>query len=487
MAHWFPFPFNELAGAQKALLELEAQDDARADLPVPNPTKSFWLDSTPGVNPLAKEGSEGALTTDADVCIVGSGITGVSTAYHLSRLLQGSTNGPLRVVILEARDFCSGATGRNGGHLTSRAFVEFSDFEKLYGREEAIKSIAIEDYTVRRLVELIKADDVANDVDLISSEHVHLAFTNEELAYGKADFAAAKAAGLNLDHVQWMDAEEMQAKYGAAYPGVKWPGNNVWPLKLVTHLFQSSQKDESKLSMNLHTHTPVTAVSARSPESSDPFARRWSVRTARGTISCGYVVHATNAYASYLLPHLHGPRGIIPARGQIIAVRADVSAEELTKTSYGGNQGFEYWFPMPAKLSEGKTDQPLVIMGGGREATGPRYETYTTDDSTLNPVVGKGLREFLPHVFPTKYAKGREPEMEWSGIMGFTAIGDPFVGPIGERFEGQYISAGYSGHGMPRAFSCAEVVAQMIVASLLGSEWAPPEWLPKRYLTWEKR
>lgn len=83
-------------------------------LPVESPTKSFWLD-TPGANPLAEQGSTGELTRDADVCVVGSGITGVSAAWHLSKLLGNSTarndsgeevQRQRSVVILEARRFC---------------------------------------------------------------------------------------------------------------------------------------------------------------------------------------------------------------------------------------------------------------------------------------------------------------------------------------------------------------------------------------------
>ena len=65
--------------------------------------------SAPGLNPLAREGSSGPLTTDADVCIIGSGITGVSVAYHLSELLKKDNeiqSDQLSVVIFEARDFC---------------------------------------------------------------------------------------------------------------------------------------------------------------------------------------------------------------------------------------------------------------------------------------------------------------------------------------------------------------------------------------------
>ena len=70
-------------------------------------TRCSYSEPASEVNPLAREGSEGMLTSGADVCIVGAGITGVSAAYHLARLrgASGDTE-PLSVVILEARDFC---------------------------------------------------------------------------------------------------------------------------------------------------------------------------------------------------------------------------------------------------------------------------------------------------------------------------------------------------------------------------------------------
>lgn len=99
-------PLNRFDEVQ-SVLESPLPDGHRpASLPVRNPTKSFWID-TPGANPLAKEGSSGDLTSDADVCIIGSGITGVSAAYHLAKAANASDdNSDLKIVILEARDFC---------------------------------------------------------------------------------------------------------------------------------------------------------------------------------------------------------------------------------------------------------------------------------------------------------------------------------------------------------------------------------------------
>ncbi|KAG6881221.1 hypothetical protein C0993_002342, partial [Termitomyces sp. T159_Od127] len=127
-----PFLFLVLAFASTLSVRVLQEDSRQAflnipgliglpGLPVVNPTLSFWIDS-PGANPLAKEGSDGALSVDADVCIIGSGITGVSAAYHLAKGVEARESGPIMALVLDARDFGSGATGRNGGHLTPVRF-----------------------------------------------------------------------------------------------------------------------------------------------------------------------------------------------------------------------------------------------------------------------------------------------------------------------------------------------------------------------------
>jgi monoamine oxidase len=73
-------------------------------LPVPNPTRSFWHTTHP--NPLVHHRTTTDLPTRASVIIIGSGITGVFAARELI------ASGVTEVVVLEARDICSGATGR---------------------------------------------------------------------------------------------------------------------------------------------------------------------------------------------------------------------------------------------------------------------------------------------------------------------------------------------------------------------------------------
>ncbi len=97
-------------------------------LPVPNPTTPFW--SIPA-SPIQKEGSSASLPACTDVVIIGSGITGTSFARTLL-----DADWSLEAVMLEVRDTCSGATVRNGGHITPQLYHGYLDLKK-HGTEAA--------------------------------------------------------------------------------------------------------------------------------------------------------------------------------------------------------------------------------------------------------------------------------------------------------------------------------------------------------------
>jgi hypothetical protein len=113
---WWTMPVNlQILGKlehQQRVLETRPTSEhpiRPAHLPSRNPTRSFWTDSSPDANPLAREGSQDPLPSDADICIIGAGITGVGVAYHLIELMNNTSlhlGYPLKIVILEARDFC---------------------------------------------------------------------------------------------------------------------------------------------------------------------------------------------------------------------------------------------------------------------------------------------------------------------------------------------------------------------------------------------
>lgn len=102
-------PLNVLADQQKVLAE--AIVDRQTGLPSNDSTRSSWM-TEPWANPSSRElDGQGALPEEADICIIGSGISGVSVAYHLATKLAEepgtALSNPLRVVILDAREFCA--------------------------------------------------------------------------------------------------------------------------------------------------------------------------------------------------------------------------------------------------------------------------------------------------------------------------------------------------------------------------------------------
>ena len=103
-------------------------------LPVPHPTESFWLHSSPGCNPLADYGRTSPLPQQVDILIIGSGISGISTLYHLIQGLRNSSRSVTKIAVLEARQFCSGATGRNGGEAITVPNIQSNQLMHLHTR-----------------------------------------------------------------------------------------------------------------------------------------------------------------------------------------------------------------------------------------------------------------------------------------------------------------------------------------------------------------
>jgi len=86
---------------------------------------SLWMGTadTPRFAPLAAD-------TQCDVCIVGAGIAGLTTAYRLAG--EGKD-----VVVLEQRDLRGGQTARTSGHLCSALDDRYYDLELLFGEDGA--------------------------------------------------------------------------------------------------------------------------------------------------------------------------------------------------------------------------------------------------------------------------------------------------------------------------------------------------------------
>ncbi|POW06973.1 hypothetical protein PSHT_10131 [Puccinia striiformis] len=470
-----PSTSHSQSGSQKCI---HAKDeDWKSELPT--------LGSDPILeyrSPLASHGQHERLPDQLvnNVTIIGTGLTGISVALKLIDSLSTAEardrfnfkDNPFDIVFVEAREFCSGATGRNGGHLTASAILGTKTRSKKFSTEEAIRAVKLEEKSVKDILDLVHKHNWKNQVDLVEGGNVHIFDNYTQQTRQMEELQFAHSVGLDLTGLKWLDKEEAIRAYGlrkSSVGALRLPGNNLFPSKLITKMYEHIQSKAALidgLNIRLFTHTPVLKVDRPVDSKS-----HWTIHTSRGTFESNYVIHATNAYASYLLPQFraNSDQTIVPtlrtkdpitsSRDRLIIHRSD-----------------------PAQRN------PVVILGGGRNHAPPKFESGIGDDSSVNHQIGQYLRSFLPQWFPKYYTQMDDGDVvhEWSGIMGFTKDHDPIVGQLienGTKIDGQFISAGYSGHGMSRAPGCAEVVASMIFAELMGKKWTMPDWFPTHYLT----
>jgi hypothetical protein len=96
-----------------------------------------------------------------DVAIIGSGITGATVAYQLAE-----SRPELKVALFEARGLCTGATGRNGGHIGRPDAHGVRDLAAQFGVEEALRIRRFNRMNRELMLETIEKLDAAEEVDL---------------------------------------------------------------------------------------------------------------------------------------------------------------------------------------------------------------------------------------------------------------------------------------------------------------------------------
>ena len=136
-------------------------------LPVPNPVPSFW-----NAHPKKFDNyqSTSVLPSVVEVVIIGSGLSGVALSYYL---LKDNPNPP-SVMLLEARQICSGATGRNGGHVKPDAYSDIPKFAKLFGLETASQLADFEASHVHAVKELVESEKIDCDFHMTRALDVYM-------------------------------------------------------------------------------------------------------------------------------------------------------------------------------------------------------------------------------------------------------------------------------------------------------------------------
>lgn len=262
---------------------------------------------------------------------------------------------------------------------------------------------------------------------------------------------------------------------------------SLWPYKLVTFILQNLIEAGR---INLQTTTPVSEIT-----SSDG---KHTLHTPRGSITAPTVILATNGYTSALLPHFADL--IVPVRGEMSALLPP-KGSTILPDSYGMVAALG----QPANNDDYLVQRPFegvpnphghLMFGGGRGA-GKLDSIGISDDTIIDEGAAAYLRGALLQVLAldgeTEGVKELEASAQWTGIMGYSRDDHPWVGQVPDQ-KGLWISAGYTGHGMPNGTLCGKAVVDLLLGeqegkelSTLREEMVAKGDIPKSYLLTKER
>ncbi len=381
--------------------------------------RCFWL--TGLQHPLLQHRSD--LPSSADVVVIGGGLTGTSTAYWLSRL-------GMSVTLVDCSHLASGATGRNGGHVVFGPNQNFSTSVEAIGLEQTLELWDFTKTSVKLMNQFV--EDHGIPCDLRFTPWVTLALTPAQEDSLRASYELMAPYGLATE---FWTGEALHQRIHSRYfrAGLVEPLHaQMWPAKLVLGLGQGAAQQGAILC----PHTPVQAVHRQ--------GQHLMVKTSRGDIQTEAVVYATNGFTRPLLPEFQ--EVIVPVRGQVVAT---APLPRLWEFDWLANDGYEY----AIQRQDGR-----LILGGMRRQS-PTHEIGIEDHNTIEPNVSRGLRQFLREAFQA--LENTRIDYEWTGIMAYTPDENPLVGELPDR-PGEYIAAGYTGHGMSLGFLVGKALSEHI-------------------------
>ena len=411
-------------------------------LPVKNPTTPFWLTQPSKIHEL-----QSPWLDSADIIIVGSGMTAMS----LTRALY-SKRPDLRIVIVEARGLCSGATGRNGGHCKVMSPGVWYDRKLKYGVQEALNVMEYEHSHLPAMAACIEENNIKCDLQLVEGLDVYHDETIFQRAIDALEDMRKYSPELASRYTVYSSEKDLKARSldldDKCLGAIGMPAGTVWPYKFVTGMFE---KLVSQNGLSIQTNTVVTAVTE---EPQDNFA---TVQTSRGNIRAQHVVHATNAWMSHLIDEL---------RPFVSPVRANVQRQMPNPNTLRVNN-YSYWLRYGEKDYDymiQKHDGAFII---GRANTGRRA---TADDSKRDVLPHAHLRGVTPQFF--NFGTKLDVTHAWSGSVAFTQDGNPFVGrfPSSKR-QHQWVCGAYQGIGMVRAFRTAQMLALLLLDEEVPAEY----------------
>jgi glycine/D-amino acid oxidase-like deaminating enzyme len=472
--------------AKPIFTELVAETGGSLAGPISLPRRHvpYWLK---GPHPLAGFQSRPELPKEADIVIMGAGLTGGSAAYHLSRIAQRRG---LKVVVLEAKDPATEASGKNGGNfelIPENFFGAYGTYdgleaerfkflrasypdqpESVLRRQARRTAEAIVDFALtnaRRMRRTIERERI--DCDFSPAGWLRTSWNEREIEGTLADAALAAERGGKmevLDEKAIADRYSFPAPFGGR---IIHDNGNYHPFKLVC----GELKAAIDRGVELYTRTPVRKVSSVKKD-------LHLVETGRGTIRAKKVIVATNAFTSQIFPELAAIR---PFRSQISSYKH--VEDRLDGASVTAKDGDIY--------ANYPGEDRYLGEDGVRRGTLNVGNDVDTEIPTPNKVLpsrrvfARGRPEIVRH-FPM--IEGKPSIRAWGGAMAFVegahGMRLPALGPLGEGpRSGVFVAVWCNGYGGTGCHNAGAGAARWAITDRIPKDMPQDIFGPARLFT----
>lgn len=373
---------------------------------------------------------------DIDICVVGAGYSGLSTALHLAE--QGH-----KVAIVEGARVGWGASGRNGGQIVNGLNASLQTIEKRYGKDTATFVAGLVQEGGQIIRDRVATYGIQCD---LKNGNVFAALTPAHMRELEARRSLWASYGLHNQDVLGRDEMRQHANTDLYVGGViDHSGGHMHPLNLA---LGEAAAFES-LGGTIYEMSPVLSV--------DTEAARPVVRTATGQITCKTLVLCGNAYLGNVVPTLTWR--VMPVSTQIMATRplGEARARDLmpSDTCVEDVRYILDYYRMSA--------DHRLLFGGGTVYGG-------ADPKDIRAKLQRNLDKVFPQL------KGIEIDYAWSGNFALSFSRVPQMGRIGAN---TYFAHGYSGHGVTGSHTFGRILAQAINGDLTRFDvFANLPWYP---------
>ena len=394
----------------------------------------MWMEQAlaaePPGEPRALEGD-----SDADVCIVGGGYTGLWTALRVLELEPSA-----RVSVLEADRCGAGASGRNGGFALSW-WPKLETLIARVGRDEAVRLADVAERAIAELGEFCADEEI--DAQFTPGGWLWTATSEAQLGAWRGALRACEAAGRSP--FEELDAEAVRDRTGSPVQrgGVlERSGATVQPALLARGLRDVALRRGA-------------AVYERSPVVEVDRDGGW-VRTRAGSVRAGEIVLATNAWLA-AVPELR--RAIVPLSSDMVA--SAPMADRLEASGWTGGEAISDSRLMVHYYRTTREGRVAFGRGGGALAFGGRFAFDSPGARAAE--VEADMRRLVPA------SAGVPVTHAWGGAVDRSEDGLPFFGSLRGRAPIHY-GAGFSGNGVAPALTAGRVLASLALGR--DDEWS---------------